>query len=352
MRPLAPLLVIACCCACHRAPAADPQPLRPEPSNAPLTSTPPSPAPTDPLPAASTRPPVDGLEHWAAVSLTPEQFIARAKESGLQIDQVVEVSDLTQLVAALADNTAIIVDPGRHVFEDSNLLAEPAVKAKLPDWSRYSDHYDDGEIHDLHDVAIVGAGPDPTVIIQPDSYAHVLAFRNVKGLALHGLVLGHRPDAGWCRGGVVKVIESSNVIVSESTLFGSGTEGLTLVTVDGLRIQDSVITDCSQSFSTISHSRGISYERVRVAGNAGDLLHGFAIYRSDVSLSDCTLADNHPLPWDETNAHGQLFYVDGDYDMARWFVDEPRALEPERTRSEIHLRNTTVDGERITRDLP
>jgi len=345
MRPLVPLLVLAGCWACHRPPPAEPQPARPQPSDVPTSAS------ASPDPPAST-PPIDGLEHWATVSLTPEAFLAQARESGLRIDRVVEVSSLPDLLAALADGTAILLAPGRYVLEDSALLAEPEERARLPDWSKLSEHYDDGEIHDLHDLAIVGTGPGPTVIIQPDAYAHVLAFRNVRGLALHGLTLGHRPDRGWCRGGVVRVVESSNVLVSESTLFGSGTEGLTLITVDGLRMQDGVITDCSQSFSTISNSRGISYERVRVVGNRGDLLRGFAIHHSEVSLSNCTIADNQPLAWEGDSSYGLLFHVDGDYDIARWFVDQPRALEPERTRSEVHLHNTMVDGERIMRSLP
>lgn len=320
--------------------------VNPEPS---VRAEPPPEAAPDP--PDSTTPPVEGLEHWAKASLTTEAFLAQAKEAGLRIEHVVEVSSITELLGALADNTAIVLAPGRHVFEDSDRLAEPEVKAKLPDWSKLSAHYDGGEIHDLHDLAIIGPGPGPTVILQADGYAHALSFRNVNGLALHNLTLGHHPDQGWCRGGVVKVIESSNVLVSESTLFGSGTEGLTLITVDGLRIVDSVITNSSQQFSTISQSRGISYERVRVMGNHSDLLRGFAIHMSEVSIADSTIADNKPLSWESGGSYDVLFYIDRDYDMGRWFVDEPRALEPERTRSEVRLRNTTVDGERVTREL-
>jgi hypothetical protein len=236
----------------------------------------------------------------------------------------------------------ILLRPGRYVFEDSNVLGEEHQRDAFDDYSSLSPHYDKGEIHDLHDLALISLGPEPAVIIQPDSYAPVLSFRNVEDLGLHNLVLGHRPEQGWC-----------NVLITGSTLFGSGTEGLSLVTVDGLTLRDSVITDCSEQFSTISNSRDVTYERVEIAGNRGDLLRGFAIYRSTVTLVDSIIADNHPLEW-EGGSQGNydlLFAIDGDYDQGGWFVDSPRALEPGRSKSEVVLRQTSVDGELIDRAL-
>src|SRR5690606_37036426 len=167
------------------------------------------------------------------------------------------------------------------------------------------------------------------------------------------LVIGHRPEQGWCQGGVVQIIEGRNVQITGSTLFGSGTEGLSLVTVDGLTLRDSVITDCSEQFSTISNSRDIVYERVEIAGNRGDLLRGFAIYRSTVTLVDSVIADNHPLSWEGSphNSYDLLFAIDIDFDWGTWFVDNPRALEPERRSNEVVLKRTSVDGEIVDRTL-
>src|SRR5690606_18087087 len=198
---------------------------------------------------------------------TADQCLAAARAAGVDVNKVVEVATITELLAALKPDTAFLLRPGRYVFEDSNLLAEDHERAALPDWSSLSPHYDNGLIHDLHDLALISLGPEPAVIIQPDSYAPALRFRNVEDLALCNLVIGHRPEQGWCQGGVVRIIEGRNVQIAGSTLFGSGTEGLSLVTVDGLTLRDSVITDCSEQFSTISNSRDIVYERVEIAGN-------------------------------------------------------------------------------------
>ncbi len=350
---LVPIVTVASCLVCCR--PADVSPPKTEADPAPASTPTPEPTPTEPAQGprreARGEPPVEGLEYWADTPLTTDAFVARARSTGIEIEHTVEVSSVQELLGALAPNTAIVLAPGRHEFLDSNVLGEPEEQAALPDWSTLSPYYDGGEIHDLHDLVIVGAGPEPTVLLQPDGYAHALNFRHVRNLGLHNLVLGHHPEQGWCRGGVVKVIDSSNVLITDSTLFGSGTEGLTLIGVDGLRFQDGVITNCSEQFSTISQSRGISLERVRVAGNKSDLLRGFAIYRSTVSISDSTIADNKPMGWSSPDSYNLLFAIDGSFDWAGWFEDEPHPVEPTRTKSEVVLHNTTIDGERFDRTL-
>lgn len=298
-------------------------------------------------------PPVDGLNYWAQPTQTADEFLAEARAAGIDAKRQVEVSNIEELIAALGSETVILLRPGRYVFEDSNLLGEERERAALPDWSSLSPHYDGGEIHDLHDLALVSLGPGPALIIQPDSYAPALSFRNVEDLALYNLAIGHRPEQGWCVGGVIRVIEGKNVLIAGSTLFGSGTEGLSLVTVDTLTLRDSVITDCSEQFSTISNSRNVVYERVEIAGNTGDLLRGFAIYKSTVTLVDSVIGDNKTLNWegDERNSYDMLFAVDVGFDWGTWFVDSPRALEPERSKSEVVLQRTSVDGVLVNRTL-
>lgn len=325
-----------------------------------------SPAPSPPTPVASERepapdpvvkaepnaaPPIEGIRHWATDAASTAEILARAAAMGIEVERTVEVKSLPELIEALAPRTAILLAPGRHAFADSDLLAEPAARATLPQWSTLSQHYDGGEIHDLEDLVILGAGPGPSVILQPDAYAAALAFRNVRDLALHNLVVGHRPDRGWCRGGVIRIIEGTNVLITDSTLFGSGTEGLTLVTVDGLRLQDSVITDCSEALSTISSSRGIAYENVRMIGNGPDLLRGFSIFRSSVVLINSHIADYGTLDWTgDGDAYGMLFMVDR-HDIGTWHVDAPRPVEPARTRSEVLIRNTSIANELVHREL-
>jgi hypothetical protein len=276
--------------------------------------------------------PIRPLRYKARPSMSVDECLAEAKAAGIDVERRVEVSSLTQLIAALGSATVILLRPGNYVFQDSNKLGEERERAVLPDWSSLSAHYEAGVIHDLHDLVLISLGPEPAVIIQPDGYAPALSFRNVEDLALYNLTIGHRPEQGWCAGGVIEIEKGRNVIVAESTLFGSGTEGLTLDTVDGLTLRDSVITDCSEQFSTIADSRNVIYERVEIVGNREELLRGFLIYRSSVTLVDSVIGDNHPLVWENGDSwmYGVLFAIDG---------------------GEVVLKQTVVNGEVVNRTL-
>ena len=320
------------------------------PTEAPVTTNSPpevkKPTTLEPL----TEPPVEGIGYWARPTTALDDYLALVGAAELER---VEVSTPTALIRALGSNKVIVLTPGRYVFKDSDKLGDAADKAQLPRWSAQSKHYDEnGNIHDLENLVIVSAGPRPAILLQPDTYAHALSFLRVKGLKLHNLVIGHRPERGFCRGGVVKIVDAANVAISESTLFGSGTEGLTLIGVDRLTLSDSVITDTTEQLSTMSHSTNIVYENVELvgnAGNSGELLRGFAIYKSTVTIEDSKLADNAKLAWQSKDSYGLLFYVDGDYDIGKWHIDRPTFRGADVAGSRVELRNVSIDGASTTR---
>ncbi|NVB39590.1 hypothetical protein G6O69_17240 [Pseudenhygromyxa sp. WMMC2535] len=292
----------------------------------------------DPGMLAAGSPPVEGLRYWARPVTTPEEFMEEAAGAGIELMRAVEVFETRELLAAIAPNTMILLHPGRYEITES----------EGPGHGLDSAYYDGESIHDVHDLALIGVGPGSTALIQADSYASVLSFTNVENLALFNLTIGHRPEYGWCMGDVVRIIDGRNVLIAGTTLFGSGTEGLSLVSVDGLRLHDSVITDCSEQFSTISNSRDVVYEDVDIAGNDSELLRGFGVYHSTLRLRGVHVFDNHELAWE---GDWGMFTVDGSYDPGRLYIDPPTILEPGRTVSEIVLENTVIDGETYNRAL-
>jgi hypothetical protein len=82
-----------------------------------------------------------------------------------------------------------------------------------------------------------------------------------------------------------------------------------------------------------------------------DPLRGFAVFHSQLEIVDSRISDNRRLEWNAARTYGVLFAVDRDYDWGKWYVAEPRPLEPDRTRSRIVLRNTRVGGRTESRDL-
>lgn len=306
------------------------------------------------LPLTLAGAPIDGIRYWAPLG-SLDGFLGELRASGFPVPaRRVEVSTMKELIQAVASDTLIVVKPGTYRFEDSNLLGGQGEEGEdvpaMPDWSSLSPHYVDGRFRGVKNLLIVNGGSEPVRIVQPDGYAPAFHLEQVENVALYGLTLGHRPEKGFCMGDVLRVVEAKNVVVSHSTLFGSGTEGLTAITVDGLRLVDSVITDCTQGYTTLSNSRRLVFERVKVAGNRDSLLRGFAIYRSEVTMRGTVIEDNTALTHsaDPSMSYLRLFSVDGDFDQGKWHVDAPRALDPERTESTVRLEGVTVDGASVS----
>jgi hypothetical protein len=318
---------------CASAPVGQPESEQPEQSAPVVVEQQETELPDMTLRPSTEAPPVAGLRYWARPMQTPEHWLAEARAAGIDAKRVVVVSSTAELLAALASETAIVLRAGHYVLD-----------------------YNGAELHDLHDLALISLGPEPAVIMQSDCSGAALSFHNVEDLGLYNLAIGHQDEEEYCEGDVLRVVEGRNVLVAGTTLF-RGSEGLVLVTVDGLSLRDSVITDCRQQFSTISSSREVLYERVEIAGNLEVLLRGFAISRSSVTLVDSTIADNYPLAWPRpehrsgVNHLALLFAIDPEGDWGRRFVSSPRALEPDRQRSVVRLQATSVDGELVDKAL-
>lgn len=95
------------------------------------------------------------------------------------------------------------------------------------------------------------------VLIEP-RYAYVLEFLNCKNIKISNLTLGHT-DSGYCVGGVLSFKGVTEIEISDSVLFGSGTVGLELNNVDGLNFDKSTIKECTYSIMHIRDSKNIIF---------------------------------------------------------------------------------------------
>lgn len=219
----------------------------------------------------------------------------------------VAVSTVEELLKALKSDRTIRLRPGDYVFDDSNLNGGegPGKFAGL------SPHYKDFAFQNLENLTLEGAG-EGVRILQPDGYNWVMSFLDVKNLRLSRLTLGHSVDKGYCQGGVLRVVNGTNVKADHLDLFGSGTEGLSLAQVDGFTLEDSRIHDCTEQLATVTESRDVRLVRTSIKNNDAKL-RGFTIHRSTVTFEDSEVADNTSEA-DGAPDYGTLLLLDsGDY---------------------------------------
>ncbi len=275
-------------------------------------------------------------------------LLKELKKEGFQIDHIREVKNMQEFIWALGNNTVIIVDSGNYVFTDSNILGSEEEIALLDRFDTLSEYYTDTYVHDLDNLVIIGAINTSPVFIQPDGYNHVMKFRNVNNLFLQNLRFGHEVE-GYCQGGVLLIHNSENIIMDNLELFGSGTEGLSLIDVVHINISNTLVTKSSEQLSSFSNVHDAVLENCRFVDN-NPVLRGFAVYRSNITFKNSLITEKYPFYADPQlydNAYDVLFLTDY-YDFGEWYIDRSvYPLAKDIPKSVIDIDNTTINGELI-----
>lgn len=215
----------------------------PETTTAPETTLPVTEAPTQ----AATE---------AAAAYEPEitQVI-----TGEQTQVHVKTAD--EFLAALAPDTEIILDA-----ELIDLSTATGYGTKSSDYYYWYDEFDGPALYitGLSNLTIRGGGEnhDANVISAAPRYANVLNFENCSNIMVTGFTAGHAEEPGSCIGGVLRFLNSQDVLVQDCGLFGCGTVGVIGESSKNMQIVGNDIYDCSVGGVDVSNC-----ENVNIDGN-------------------------------------------------------------------------------------
>lgn len=281
-------------------------------------------------------------------SVEPENKLVETDE----LYPEVRVTNIEEFIKALASNTTILVESGNeYIFTDSDILGDEEAQEKLSKLDTLSEYYDGTYIHDISNLVIKGIGETPPTFLQPDGYNHVLKFRNVENIEIENIKMGHSPELGHCRGGVILFENGENIKLNKLELFGSGTEGMSIMNVENFTIKNSLITKCTEQLSTFSHVTNAVISNCRFAENE-ICLRGFAIYKSTIEFIDSEIDEKYPFYLDvseyEGSTYDQLFCVD-EFDAGTWYSNyEFYTLM---RASFITFKNTMINGDLVNGEM-
>lgn len=157
-------------------------------------------------------------------------------------DDAVIVSNVDELLAAIAPNTTIRLKPGLY---DLSLASDYGDNQEGKYYS-WEESYDGCEliIPGVDGLRIIGSYADTTIATQP-RYANVLKFVNCSNLSLEAVVIGHTEGQGYCSGGVVYLDSCRDVNFDSCHLFGCGTIGIYAQNCKRVYAEKCAIYDCS-----------------------------------------------------------------------------------------------------------
>jgi uncharacterized protein (TIGR02145 family) len=232
------------------------------------------------------------------------------KPEGLPSGAVLTVSTAWEFIAALGSDRIIELNPGRYNLSqlgaDAPINSEGYIDAEfLPEGVGW---YESGvSLHGIGNLTIRGAngerapyGSKPSeIVVDPDD-GYVLSFVDCRDIVIDGIAAGHTVG-GHCTGGVFSFEGSTRITINGASMYGSGTEGLTLTNVVGMRVTNSRIYECTYYIMTIDSGGDIDFEKCRFDNNREFSMINVSNAK-DVSFTDCEFIDNE-VSW------GNMFSV-------------------------------------------
>jgi hypothetical protein len=197
-----------------------------------------------------------------ALPATAQKKASKPKSAASAVRKTIKVRTLDEFLKAIGPNRVIeIQDVELHVSD------VPAVRTGK--YYRYSEEYDGLElvISGVQNLTILGLGPGKSHLVTRPLYGDVLVFDQCTNVTVEKLRAGHGPERGQCTGGVLNFINCKNVTVRACVLYGSGMQGLETSGVNGLKVSDTVIEDCTYHVMTLAGTRNAEFTNCQFRRN-------------------------------------------------------------------------------------
>lgn len=197
--------------------------------------------------------------------------------------KTVNVSNINELIQAIAPNKIIKLKANKFILSNLNInISNPHVNLEpVEDGFRV-------EIKGVSNLRIEGASERKSKIISNSRYAPILVFNDCDNISIDNIEAGHGSSKGICKGEVLAFHNSKKITLTNTILFGSGTEGLLLNNCTESRFDNVTIRGCTQGILTIRNSSQIDFINCRFTDNRQfDLINIFDSEK--ITLSNCLI---------------------------------------------------------------
>ena len=216
-------------------------------------------------------------------------------DNGAEEIRTMEASTVDEFLAAIADNTTIILKEGTY---DLSAASTYGADSGSYCW-KWEEQYDGPQlvIDSVENLTIKGAGAGTTVISADPRYANVLTFRGCRNIVLEGFTAGHTQEPGTCAGGVIYMEYTQDVRIDGCSLYGCGTIGIEGWQCSNIAVNGTEIYDCSQGASYLNGCRNVSFDNCEIRNHASayepSVMYLFYLYSTDnVRITNSDIHDN------------------------------------------------------------
>jgi len=172
-----------------------------------------------------------------------------------------KVHNLEEFINYLGNDTKIIISEGIYLLSSLELYPNEQIF--------FSDVFDGRQLvlRGFKNIEIKTNIIGQTSFLCQPRYANVLTFIDCDNITIDGLVFGHTEESGYCYGGVLQFENCTNIRIINTTLYGCGTEGLSLAKVKNFSFVNSTIKECTYRIMTITDSYNVQLIRSKFFNN-------------------------------------------------------------------------------------
>ena len=213
-------------------------------------------------------------------------------------NNVVRVSNVDELLSAIAPNTEILMEPGTYNLSEAETYGGFYEEEDYYKWDAGADGHQ-LVIVGVENLTIRGSGRLVTNLETDPRYADVLMLENCTDVVLEDFTAGHTIALGECSGGVIELQGCNGVQLNRLGLFGCGTEGLTTYLSSDITMTDCEIYECSSNAATLYNSNSVTISRCRIYDIGREDYGGYVFF--DISNCQSITIENSELSNSDLN---------------------------------------------------
>jgi len=208
-----------------------------------------------------------------------------------------EVSSTDEFLAALKDDTAIILKDGDYDLSDASDYGTYYQEGPYTWLDLYDGTYE-LEIRGLRNLTICGNTDDSSAVklmVKP-RYANVITFSNCECMNFVSLTSGHTEAPGFCTGGVWNFEACRDINVFGCRLYGCGTLGVSCTNCRNIGVRYTDIYDCSNGAAYLYNCFDVRFENSRFSGcgvsTGGGYSMFYAVSTTGLAFVNCKAEQN------------------------------------------------------------
>ena len=210
------------------------------------------------------------------------------------VSDAVSVHNVDELLAAIAPDTVIQLEPGTYNLSGAKGYGLPSENP----YCAWTEKYDGFELmlQNVKNLTIRGSGKVNTTLECDPRSASVINLKNCENVTLEDFTAGHTLELGQCSSGVIYLQNCTGVGMNRLGIYGCGMIGLQAADSKDISLADSDVYDCSSSAAEIISCEDVTISGTRIYRIGSEEYGGYTYFdigsSRNVTVENCEISDS------------------------------------------------------------